>query len=158
MTPPLRSSLCVFLLAACGGCLVVPTPEHHSDSITTRRNVQPKSGDTAVTDGVTTREQVLLLLGEPDASLYGDRRFVYCWAKVIGYWFVAAGYEGDGGEIPKGYVLEIDFDDRGVSRSHQTRSCGLSDLFHQRVLSGIPYPADRGRPHSGRDDLQVIGK
>ena len=95
-----------------------------------------------------TREEVLLMLGEPDASLHGDRRFVYLWAKVVGLWFVAAGYEGDAGEIPKGYVLEIDFDARGVICAHHTRTCGMQDLFKQRVLNGIPYPADRGPPRA----------
>lgn len=142
---PLRVSFYLLLLAACPGCLIVPTPHYDSDAIQTRRNVTPKTGD-AITDGVTTREEVLLMLGEPDASLYGGRRFVYLWAKVVGLWFVAAGCEGDVGEIPRGYVLEIDFDVRSVARAHQTRTCRMQDLFKQRVLNGIPYPADRGPP------------
>ncbi len=53
--------------------------------------------------GITTMEQVLLLLGEPDWT-EGDRRFVYSWAKVY-VW--SPDYAGT---LTRTYQLHISFD------------------------------------------------
>ncbi len=53
--------------------------------------------------GVTTMEEVLLLLGEPDRT-EGDRRFSYSWAKVY-VW--SPDYEG---KVTREYQLHIDFE------------------------------------------------
>jgi outer membrane protein assembly factor BamE (lipoprotein component of BamABCDE complex) len=138
-------ALLVVCCGCCSGCLIIPTPEFDADQLQTRRNVSADDAR-AIADGATTREHVLLSFGEPDAALFGERRFVYAWAKVAALWFAAAGYSADAGGVPKGYVLEIDFDNRGVVRTHVVRTAGLADLFSHRVLNGVPYARDKGAP------------
>jgi hypothetical protein len=60
--------------------------------------------------GVTTKEDILLTLGEPDFASEDGQRLGYAWNKVKAIWAVA-GYGGGGaGEIERSYVLVIAFD------------------------------------------------
>jgi hypothetical protein len=60
--------------------------------------------------GVSTKEDVLLLLGEPDYCSEDGQTIGYSWTKV-GFLLIV-GTQGGGGEteIGKNYVLEIAFD------------------------------------------------
>jgi hypothetical protein len=84
------------------GCLIIPVDYYTPGS---RRNV------TAATTnlwrlGVTTREEVLLGLGEPDFVSEDGRRFGHVWSKVKA--LVMVGYSG--GEIWRHYMVETSFD------------------------------------------------
>ena len=56
--------------------------------------------------GVTTKEEVFLLLGEPDYASEDGQRIGYAWKKVK-MWMVVYNAAG---EIEKGYLLQIKFD------------------------------------------------
>ena len=61
--------------------------------------------------GVTTREDALLHLGEPDVVLEGGRVFIYRWTEVRGF-FLLAGYGGGGGvaiPFPGHRALRLEF-------------------------------------------------
>jgi outer membrane protein assembly factor BamE (lipoprotein component of BamABCDE complex) len=126
------------LIPSAGGCILVPTPSHKSDTFATRQNLSHKSAE-QIQVGVTSREQVLLLFGEPDATFDRQRRFVYLWADVTAWWFAAAGNSSAGGEIGEGSALEIDFDPRGIVSRRLVRKPGLADLFTQHVIAGVVY-------------------
>jgi len=58
--------------------------------------------------GVTTKEEVFLLLGEPDIASKDGQSITYIWTKVYGWYLLY--FEGRGGEVKRCYVLEIKFD------------------------------------------------
>jgi len=136
----MRATLaCMFaVLLSSGGCILIPTPPHKSDSLPTRQNLSPKAA-AEIQVGVTSREQVLLRFGEPDATFDQQRRFAYLWADVVAWWFASGGYQGDAGEIGQGCVLEIDFDPRGIVIRRAVRTPTLADLFTRQIIGGVAY-------------------
>lgn len=92
------------------GCLVVPVPSY--DAAGSRGNIAKESADRFI-PGVTTREEVLLELGEPDHATRDNRRIGYEWTRVKGWWFVGGGYSGAAGEVLRSYLLAIEFDADG---------------------------------------------
>jgi hypothetical protein len=102
--PLLVAVLCAIVLA---GCLIIPVDYHATGS---RQNVTAESTN-ALRLQATTREEILLALGEPDFASEDGRRFGYLWTKVKAIWVVASyGGAGAGGEITRSYLLETSFD------------------------------------------------
>jgi hypothetical protein len=64
----------------------------------------------ALVEGQTSREQVLLCLGEPDEFQDGGAVFIYCWTVSRGFW---AGAGGAGGDINRTHLLRLEFDASG---------------------------------------------
>ena len=61
--------------------------------------------------GETTREEILLVLGEPDFVSEDGRRFGCLWSKVKAIWAIASyGGSGAAGEITRSYLIETSFD------------------------------------------------
>lgn len=96
--------LCCIVLT---GCLIIPVDYHVTGS---RHNITSESTN-ALCIGTTTREDVLLRLGEPDFVSEDGRRFGYLWTKVKAIWAVASyGGPGAAGEITHSYLIETSFD------------------------------------------------
>lgn len=99
----LLTSAAVALLSS---CIVIPVDYHASGS---RRNVsadvQPK-----LQPGVTTKEEVFLLLGEPDHVSEDGQRLGYKWTKVNAVVIYGAYYSGGVAEVPRSHVLFVTFD------------------------------------------------
>ena len=102
-----------FVMAAWGvmtlsGCLAIPTDYHSKYS---RHNISDKT-QSLLRPGVTTKEEVLLLLGEPDYVSGDGQRIAYYWTKVKMLWGAVggAGYSVGAGEIERSYCLDIKFD------------------------------------------------
>jgi hypothetical protein len=144
------------LLAAAllvSGCIVlpIPTPEHGRVAGTGEVPL-----DASFPPGETTREEVLLRLGQPAAVLCGERVLAYHWAVAHGWVLVATGYgyTGVGAvfPIPKSYLVVFRFDDAG----RLVRSDREGDLFNVEpdlapwVPPGCPTPAPQADPK--RDD------
>ncbi len=108
---------CITLLAA--SCLVIPIPTNRVGDFS-RKDIRPEAMDPLVA-GQTTREQVLLRLGEPDEWSPDGSQYRYHWEKVKWdiFWIVAGGYSAVGGDIPinKNHDLLISFDRSGVITS-----------------------------------------
>ena len=110
------------------GCLIIPTP--HFDSGRARSSFDKRSLE-QIEPGVTSREQVLLQFGEPDAVSSDRRKIAYRSEKVVAYWVAAGGYQASGGTLTKDCYLVVEFDKRGVV---QTRKLSTHWLF--------PVPVD----------------
>ena len=115
----LFATLAFLLLSGGSGCVVVPVPQDHvngravtADPLTLKPNV-------------TTEEEVLLRLGDPD-SIWNDRVFVYTWDHVHWAIFWAVGTEGGGtggmsDVTPAHQMLIVQFDETGhVKRAERT--------------------------------------
>ncbi len=92
------------------GCLVWPFPT--GDLLSGRGRILPEYAS-PLEPGQTTREDVLLRLGEPDVVLDGGSVFIYQWTEVRG--FVAFGGHGTAVAIPiPGHRdLRLEFDAQG---------------------------------------------
>ena len=143
----MRVSCAVMLpwLTLAGGCVLIPTPAYKSDVLPTRQNLSPKDAQQIKT-GVTSREEVLLRLGEPDATFGEGRRFVYLWGDIVAWFFVGAGYSGTGGEVSRGSMLEVDFDPSGIVCRREVRTPTFSDLFTTQYIRGVGYAPLRAEP------------
>ena len=98
--------LWVAALAALAGCLVVPVDYHAAGS---RHNVTPQTA-VQLQPGVTTKEEVLLWLGEPDYCAEDGRWLAYAWTKVGAVVVVGGGGSAAAGEIGRSHHLAIMFD------------------------------------------------
>jgi hypothetical protein len=91
------------------GCLVFPTNHYEAGS----RHDIPSLTQTNLQIGVTTKEDVLLMLGEPDIVATNEQCFVYRSAKVKAVWVayaVVAPIGLGGGDFEHVHELEVLFD------------------------------------------------
>jgi hypothetical protein len=106
----LHLSLAV-LIGMAAGCIILPTPE--MDSGETRANISQQTPAQFV-PGETTRAEVILVLGEPDAITPDERKLVYRREQIIAIWFAGGGYTADAGSIESDRYLVAEFDTAGV--------------------------------------------
>ena len=112
----LRISICVFLSSLCVGCIMIPipTPKHTPAGLYTRGAIEANALE-FMRVGSTSREQVLLKLGESDAVREHERYLLYRWVTVRGYLLVKLLESESTGHIGKNtYELLIEFDDEGL--------------------------------------------
>ncbi len=98
------------LLVMLGGalvssCIVIPVDYHATGS---RHNLTAESTN-LLQNSATTREEILLALGEPDFISEDGRRFGYQWTKVKAIWAVVSYGPGGGGEITRSYLIQTSF-------------------------------------------------
>jgi hypothetical protein len=94
-------------------CIITPTVPH--TPFGTEHRGEVGEGDfLALAMGSTTREDVLLLLGEPDLRRDDDRIFAFVWDEAW-LFFAAAGMGGGGvaGEATRHLALMVSFDESG---------------------------------------------
>jgi len=92
------------------GCLIIPVPEYKAGG--SRGNINEET-TAQFQIGVTTKEDVILLLGEPDYSSEDGRRLGYSWGRVKAWLFVGGPGAGAAGEISREYFLSLVFDEEG---------------------------------------------
>lgn len=100
------------------GCVPIPV---YGSARSSRTNVSSKTIDEIVV-GATTREEVLLELGEPDLMGLTDDRIVYRWEVVVGYLIPAVGPGNEIGRVSREHELEIIFDEAGVVKERTLRA------------------------------------
>jgi outer membrane protein assembly factor BamE (lipoprotein component of BamABCDE complex) len=88
------------------GCIIVPVDYTQAGS---RHNVSEKTAAT-LQPGESTKEEVLLRLGEPDRVSDNERLLGYAWTKVKALVVFGAYYTGGIAEVPKSSVLKLTFD------------------------------------------------
>lgn len=112
----------IFLLLLCAGCGSTGTAEW-TRSLPTADQF-PVAGDPLVQDGKTTREELLLALGEPDAASSDGRVLAYLArtgdATIIG---LSTGAK----PTDRRSLFLVEFDDSGTLRRHLLRSTSVSD-------------------------------
>jgi hypothetical protein len=91
------------------GCIIIPTLEHHTSEYDTRGIIEEET-ISFFRNLITTREDVLLNLGEPEYAWEGGRKFVYRWKSVHAYLVYAFGYAGGVQSLGGEYLLLIQFD------------------------------------------------
>lgn len=113
-------ALLLFLFSS--ACIVIPTPEHRIQG----RVPCDSEKTTFMVRDTTSKEEVLLNLGEPDLVLNHERIFVYRWEMVAAYFAVGGYGAGAAGPIQRTNFLIIEFDDRDKVSRHEVRGSVFS--------------------------------
>jgi len=132
------SLVCLACVLSCGCCgvLPIPTAKHTPMKYGTRGEIERKTLR-FVEVGSTTREDVLLNLGEPDLAWGDGTYFAYRWITVNGYVVAWAGdaHTVDGESFPIGkarHDLVIEFDEDGrVARYGDIKKWGSARALAQ---------------------------
>ena len=95
----------IFLLSI-AGCIIIPTDFHTADS---RTNIS-RTVEQLIVIGETTKEDILLTLGEPDKISLDEKCLAYSWSKVKAIWVVGGGYQAATGGIGQDYHIVLSFD------------------------------------------------
>lgn len=106
-------ALALLLSASAGGCIITPVV-HHTPWETAHRGEIAAEDVAGLTPGVTSRRDVLLLLGEPDLRREEDRVLGYVWDQAWLFWGVFAGGRGAAGEGVRHGALMVRFDGEGI--------------------------------------------
>jgi hypothetical protein len=110
------------LILFSAACVVIPTPEHRDHG----RVPCDEEKTTFMVKETTSKEEVLLKLGEPDLVLNHERIFVYRWEMVAAY-FIVGGYgAGAIGPIQRPHFLIIEFNDKNIISRHEVRASVFS--------------------------------
>jgi len=125
----------LLLMLFSSACIVIPTPEHRIGG----RVPCDDEKTTFIVKETTTKEEVLLKLGEPDLVLNRERIFVYRWEMVAAYFFVGGYGGGTGGPIPRHHFLIIEFDDKNRVSRHELRG----SVFSSRTPSVESFKPQR---------------
>ena len=130
-------------------CMIIPTPEHRDHG----RVPCDDEKTTSLVKDTTSKEEVLLKLGEPDLVLDREKIFVYRWEMVAAYFFVGGYYAAAGGPIHRSHFLIIEFDDRNIVARHEVRESVFSSRTPSvetfKALpqgSGTPPASPKGLP------------
>src|ERR1051325_8102280 len=100
----------VLLTSFLSGC-ILPLPNRATG------NPRKDLGQTTakrIESGVATIEDVILLLGEPDAVSPDESSIAYRSERAVAMWIIARGYSAAGGTIDEVRFLVIKFDEHGV--------------------------------------------
>jgi len=132
-----RLALLLALAYCLTGCLIIPTP--HADSGYARTNIGQHTPEQFV-PGRTTREDIIVALGEPDAVSRDERQLAYRFEKVIALWIVAAASQGAGGvaggTIYKNHFYVFEFDPLGrFQTAKQTGQLSMVQGTHEPLLN-----------------------
>lgn len=101
--------LALLVMVGTSGCIVIPVDFSARGS---RQNVD-ESTAAGFQPGVTTREEVLLQLGEPDVVSGDQRSLGYAWSRIKFVWVVGSYGGGAAGNVAKRSFLRLDFDESG---------------------------------------------
>ncbi len=114
-------SITMIVLFLCGGCVIIPTPEH----VDVGRGSLGNERLASIRTGVTNKEEVLLSLGEPDMVWKHERIFAYRWVMVSGYVVAVGPSQVAGGAITNPHFFLIEFDDRDIVKRVELRKQGI---------------------------------
>ncbi|HZK81442.1 MAG TPA: hypothetical protein VFC46_10255 [Humisphaera sp.] len=137
---------CIAGFIAVGGCVIAP----NSPLGSMQPRVISQEQSRFLQDGVTTREQVLVTLGEPDYWWDGERVFAYQWSTsdVAAIYFpfsiTPTGASGPLGVFSKGNYLLIEFDNSGRMQRHERKQ---DNALHRIPLDDLrkQWPSDQGK-------------
>jgi len=126
-------STIIILAFTLTGCIYIPVPSD-SPARPTGSAIE-NEGLNLIKVGTTTRENMLLMFGEPDGIFKDQNLFVYRWERRRG---VAFGFATvPGGPVPfwnkvsLDYLLLIEFDERGFVKRYETRDSVSEDTYKE---------------------------
>jgi hypothetical protein len=101
------------ILAGASGC-VLPVPHYGAPSTDRLRQNVVQELRRFPEPGVSTREDVLIRLGEPDRAETDEGRFFYEWNRIVLVWGIGGYFGGMLGWVTQHQQLAVDFDAEGI--------------------------------------------
>jgi len=119
------------------GCVFIPIPTPHYESGYARTNINHHAPEQFV-KGITTREDIIMTLGEPDAVSWDEGQLAYRSEKVEAVWIwamIIGPYSLGAGAIYKNHFFVFEFDPQGRFQSvRQTGQWGMADMTDEPQL------------------------
>jgi hypothetical protein len=103
-------SLLPFFAFVLPACIIIPTSQHYVGG---RFDIDYATID-SMKPGVTSKEDVVLRLGEPDLVVNSERVLGYRWQKAQAYLFAGGPGAGVGAPIMTTYLLLLEFNEKDV--------------------------------------------
>ena len=132
------------LLLFCAGCIPIPTGEFTGEGTSIGRGISRGGLDSKnlalIHPEATTKEEVLLNLGEPDFASQNERKFVYWWSTYQGIWVIPGPHlAGGGGAILNHlYLFLVEFDEKDiVKRFELKKRTGGGELERASITDAI---------------------
>lgn len=131
---PARLLLIGSIALVISGCLVIPVDHPVSSS---RQNITEQTmGE--LKPGATTKEEVILNLGEPDRVSEDGRHLGYAWSRLRWFWLLAgsSGYSGGiaTGVITRDSMLQLTFDEDSRLVKSELRKIWAGDSSLQSLV------------------------
>ena len=118
-------------------CLIIPIPPVHSGYA--RTNVNQHAQEQFV-PGKTTREDIIMAFGEPDAVSMDEHHLAYRSEKVVALWIAGGGYSASGGTIYKNHFYVFEFDSQGRFQTvRETGGWGMVEGAHEPQLANWAF-------------------
>jgi hypothetical protein len=106
--------------------MVVPVPP----DLKSFRRVIPKEAMKSLKQGISSREDLLLLLGSPDQRREQDRYFIYEWAFSLAFVAVGVPYAADGDVVNQYNFFCVEFDkDNRIKRHAHIKGDGIKAQY-----------------------------
>jgi outer membrane protein assembly factor BamE (lipoprotein component of BamABCDE complex) len=116
-------STSIIILFLCLGCIYIPYPRN----IIIHRAPDKKTLE-SIKEGVTSKEDILMMLGEPDRVRNNERLFLYWWQEecgVLGNQYVSI-------PIRHTYSLHIEFDENNIVKKFEIIKDSMSNKFDEK--------------------------
>ena len=138
------------------GCIVAPIPHPKGATAMSRAPVGNEK-TASFRPAVTTREDVVLALGEPDFSWDGDRVLCYGWSTSMVNWVFVTCFASANYEQPENYFLLIEFDGAGRLKRFERAKApgGKSGETYLRELRGRWTGTPASAPADGAATREV---
>lgn len=148
MAPRPSAILLLTFTLALGGCLALPLPLPE-DKVLTGTPVTPEQLSFLAV-GRTTADEVTATLGQPNVIWEDVRVFIYIWDMRQGVLFWAVGgmaggtTTGQAGmtDIPKHYLLLIQFDEKGRVLRHERTARPLTRSLSDFLVDWLANPGN----------------
>jgi outer membrane protein assembly factor BamE (lipoprotein component of BamABCDE complex) len=124
--PMMIVSSILILSLLCHSCCAVPT----IPTTDTLRGPIDDETLSFIQVGKTTKEDVLLKLGNPSTCSEDEKSFKYCWVIVHGIWFLLGG----GGIIGKTHWLSVQFDENGIVEKYECHRSSYTEIRGRTCL------------------------
>jgi hypothetical protein len=128
----------VVLALGTTGCVIIPIPTPHYNTGFARTNLTQLT-PRQFTPGHSTREDVILTLGEPDAVSADEQALVYRSEKTVAFLIIGTVGGATGGPMDKQYFYFFAFDSQGHLQSitQTNRLLGCMNFGDSAVPAGL---------------------
>lgn len=116
------STIIIFFFL-CAGCVYIPYHAHI-------HRVPDEKTLASIKEGITSKEELIMMLGEPDRVKKNEKLFLYWWQEEHGF-VGGIGAGGGGGLVISTHSLHIEFDESNIVKKFEIKKKGIFSWGHQ---------------------------
>lgn len=113
-------STTIIFFFLCTGCVYVPYRAHI-------HRVPDEKSLASIKEGVTSKEEIIIMLGEPDRVRKNEKLFLYWWQEDHGAVISVSG----AGPVRSTHSLLIEFDENNIVKKFEMKKKGIFSLGGQ---------------------------